>query len=180
VHGSQGILLVSANGIAGITSKGYAKKDLLIEQSDSNLYWKSFQNAGLIDFAKEHFAGSDVQIFAEVIPCQGGYSYGQTTPTVRIFRFIVNSREWCYNEIVEDISTRKLLPLWVPLLYQGPLNGADLPALCQGKEQVSGKELHIREGIVISPEIPRRTRQGFPLYLKFINPKFKSNDNDVS
>lgn len=39
----------------------------------------------------------------------------------------------------------------VPVLYTGPYSRETIEALVEGKEQVSGKELHMREGIVIKP-----------------------------
>ena len=44
----------------------------------------------------------------------------------------------------------------VPVLYSGPYSKEVVDELTNGKETVSGKELHMREGIVIRPFNERR------------------------
>ncbi len=44
----------------------------------------------------------------------------------------------------------------VPWLYVGPYSKEVVEEFTNGKETVSGKELHIREGVVIRPEVERR------------------------
>jgi hypothetical protein len=50
--------------------------------------------------------------------------------------------------------------------------------MCKGMETVSGKQLHIREGVVIRPYIDRCARYNTKLRLKLINPKYKESGDD--
>lgn len=53
-------------------------------------------------------------------------------------------------------------------------------AFAEGKEQVSGKETHIREGGVITPKTLRRAKDGTWLQLKMINPKYKPTGEETN
>ena len=117
-----------------------------------------------------------MQIFAEVFPAQGGaWKYGSDRPHLRIFRLVVDG---C--EVSRQSAAPALWELWVPLIYQGPFVEAELRQLARGREQVSGRELHIREGVVVTPLLPRPAREGWNLALKIINDKFKGSDDDIS
>jgi hypothetical protein len=52
--------------------------------------------------------------------------------------------------------------------------------MCKGMETVSGKQLHIREGVVIRPYIDRCARDNTKLRLKLINPKYKESGDEIS
>lgn len=175
LHGSQTIVYVGADGSEIITSKGLSGKGLVLKPSETNVYWQAVRNLNLFARLRDHFPGQDVQAFGEVIPVQKGFSYGQTRPVLRLFRVVVDGRELASAEIPSA-----LWPEWVPTLYAGPFDRETITSLAKGMEQVSGRNLHIREGIVISPAIPRRASKGFPLYLKVINPKFKDSEEFVS
>jgi hypothetical protein len=45
---------------------------------------------------------------------------------------------------------------------------------------VSGKELHIREGVVVTPVVPRNDSEGHGLAVKFLNSKFKGAATDIA
>ena len=45
---------------------------------------------------------------------------------------------------------------------------------------MSGTEGTIRVGIVVAPKAPRHAREGFPLFLKIINLKYKDNHEFVA
>jgi len=124
-------------------------------------------------------AGKTVQVFAEAFPCQGpAFAYGQAKPTLRVYRLFVDGAEWPVDR-VSTVAPR-LHELWVPLLYRGPYDLDVLVALASGEEQVSGSGANIREGLVVAPAVPRLSGEGFPLFLKIINPKYKDSDEFVS
>lgn len=188
VHNSQINVYFSKNGDIGVSSKGFNEKDQVIEQSEKNLYWQALVNSGLIDFVKTPFStpesleliGHDVQIVGEVIPCQGGYTYGQTSPNLKIFRFRIDGVDLSIKEIEDGFGDFFIKKYWVPILYKGPFNPTIFEKISGGMETVSGKSLHIREGIVIAPAVPRFSKRGFYLLLKFLNKKYKSTDEDLS
>jgi RNA ligase (TIGR02306 family) len=180
LHGTQINIMTSRDNQVAISSKGYLKRDLIIEEDPTNLYWMAAQNCNLITFGQIQFPGHDVQIIGEIVPCQKNYNYGLTKPQVRIFRFICDGEEWSYNRVVTTPKTAYLGAFWVPKIWHGVFKECPFEKLAQGKETLSGHEMHIKEGIVVSPEIPRRSRKGFPLFLKILNSKFKSDDEDFS
>jgi RNA ligase (TIGR02306 family) len=61
---------------------------------------------------------------------------------------------------------------WVPLLYRGPLSGTALQATSSGPETVSGRQVHLREGVVVRPEIERRHPQLGRVILKSLSPQY--------
>ena len=170
LHGSQFILSKFENDVT-ITSKGLLKSGLHIRESERNSYWQAFKNSNL---NLDCFDSGVTRIFGEMIPCQSGYSYGQMIPIVKIFDIRVDGQSIPYDQVPEQFKK-----LWVPVLYDGPYS-EDLVKFCEGKEQVSGKELHIREGAVISPYIDRRACDYSRLRLKMINPKYKETGEEFN
>ena len=188
LNGSQFNAFFSKTGEIGVSSKGYNSRDLVIERSEKNLYWQALENSGLIDFVKctileanaPELYKSDVQLMGEVIPCQKNFSYGQTKPTLKLFRLKVNGYEYSIPELEKIYGIDWLKKYWAPILYHGKFDPDIFEKLSKGMEQVSGKELHIKEGIVVSPEVPRIARRGFPLFLKVLNPKYKETGEEFN
>jgi RNA ligase (TIGR02306 family) len=201
LHGSQFILahdIVSNETI--VSSKGLLKNGLTIEVSDENTYWIAAKNDELVNKICKNFTDGVVQVFGEVIPVQGGYSYGQTKPTARIFDIRLNGESIPYDMVPEDFKS-----LWVPIVFDGQLtldkkevviysdpergihktkNDYLLPKsivdLCKGNELVSGKEVHIREGVVLRPYVDRNAKDGTKLRLKIINPAYKETGEEIN
>jgi len=201
IHGSQFILGHDVNeNETIISSKGMLKKGLVIEEDDSNVYWIAAKNDGIVEKIRSNFNEGVVQVFGEVIPVQGGYSYGQSKPTVRIFDVRFNGVSIPYDTLSEDFTD-----LWVPIvfdgivelvenevvLYSNPEKGIhktkttytlpdSIKRMCKGMELVSGKSVHIREGVVIRPYIDRDAMDGTKLRLKIINPKYKESGEEIN
>lgn len=178
IHGSQANILIEPSGTVHVTSKGLASKRFTILEDASNIYWRALRNSNLVQIVTDCYPGRWVQIFAEAIPAQGqAWSYGAdgNRPVLRLFRIQLDGQELRLEQVPAELRA-----LWVPVLYQGPFQEETLRALAKGKEQVSGRQLHIREGIVITPATPRNSSQGWPLLLKMINDKFKGSDEDPS
>lgn len=201
VHGSQNIIAHNLDtGETIVSSKGILKNGFTIEESDDNTYWMAVKNDGLIQKIVDNFKEGVVQIFGEVVPVQGGYSYGQTKPTVRLFDVRLDGQSIPYDKVPKD-----LLDLWVPIVYDGELNLIEkevvvyedvelgirktrtdniLPKeiidLSKGKELVSGQGVHIREGIVIRPYVDRYSKDGTKLRLKVINPAYKETGEEIN
>lgn len=201
LHGSQFILAhdISQNETI-VSSKGLLKSGLTIEMSNENTYWIAAQNDGVVDKIRQNFTDGVVQVFGEVIPVQGGYSYGQTKPTVRLFDIRVNGESIPYDLVPEDFKS-----LWVPVVFDGVLtldkkevviysdpekgihktkNDYLLPKsivdLCKGNELVSGQGVHIREGVVLRPYVDRNAKDGTKLRLKIINPAYKETGEEIN
>lgn len=186
VHGSQFILAHNIESSETIvTSKGMLKSGLVIEESDSNAYWIAAKNDDIVGKITRNYTTGVIQVFAEVIPVQGGYGYGQLKPTVRIFDIRINGVSIPY-----DVVSSEFRDIWVPVVFDGSINliekdgGYILPKeitdLCKGMELVSGKSVHIREGVVIRPYIDRDARDGTKLRLKIINPSYKETGEEIN
>lgn len=201
VHGSQFILAHDLdNDETMVSSKGMLEKGLCIDDSETNTYWQASKNDDIVNKIKSNFDNGIVQVFGEVLPVQGGYSYGRIKPSVLIFDVRVNSISIPYDRVPQD-----LLDLWVPILFDGDIKleeeeivlyenkeegirktktNYSLPKeiikLCKGKELVSGNSIHIREGFVLRPYVDRNARDGKSIRLKLINPAYKETGEEIN
>lgn len=201
VHGSQFILAHEIETEKTIvSSKGMLKSGLSLEDEEGNTYWVAAKNDNIISKIRNSFSEGVVQVFGEVIPVQKGYNYGQTKPTVRLFDVRVNGQSIPYDKVPGCLRE-----LWVPIIYDGTLNldskeivlyedssrgirktkvdfilPKDVVDLCKGNEMVSGKELHIREGVVLRPYIDRDAKDRTKLRLKIINPAYKETGEEIN
>lgn len=179
-HGSQFVCTSDSLGsTVTITSKGLRKDDLCLQEDENNSYWKAYHNSNVKQVIEDVVSGWNprevVRIFGEVIPCQKGYSYGQTKPVVKLFDIRVDGISIPYDKFPESAKV-----LLVPILYDGEYDEQTVLSYCHGSEQVSGKELHIREGCVIAPYIDRRAKDFSRLRLKILNPKYKQSGEEFN
>lgn len=65
----------------------------------------------------------------------------------------------------------------VPVLYRGPFSKQALDEYTNGKETVSGKGMHIREGVVIRPVVERRDYKLGRIQLKSVSEKYLLRSN---
>lgn len=184
IHGSQiNYILNLETGEEIISSKGLLSRDLVIEKDDTNFYWKAAINSQLKEQAeilgnqcKEKV--TSIQLNGEVIPCQKGYSYGATEPKVLLFSAstVADGKE--SHTAVLNIKKEFSVPVIVTGKY-GELKHT-IRSLAEGMEQVSGKELHIREGVVVRALTDKKSKKGTFLRLKIINPKYKESGEELS
>jgi len=175
LHGTQVNVYVTPDEVS-VTSKGVGSKGLRLREAEGNTYWKAVRAGRLPELAREAFPGQHVQLFGEVLPVQKGYSYGLTSPQVRLFDVKVDGQSVAFGDLPDS-----LLAVWVPVLYQGPLDLEQFQALARGMETVSGQALHIREGVVVRPaDVLRVAQDGSSLQLKVINPKYKDTGEELS
>jgi RNA ligase (TIGR02306 family) len=176
VHGSQVAIVRTVDGNRIISSKGLLSKGLTIDDDATNTYWRAAKNTGIFEVLDEVWPEKHVQVFGEVVPVQKGFSYGFKDPSILYFRVEVDGVILGYDEIPSLICAA-----WVPVIYRGKFNAEEIRKLRGGKEQVSGKELHIREGVVVQPLDARNSSKGgFNLLLKIINPDYKEDGEEIS
>lgn len=192
IHGSQINILIHEDETVELSSKGIIGKGFIIEESEDNVYWKALHRSGIVDLVKKHFPGKFVQVMGEVCPVQSGFDYGYTDPDILFFRLEID-REIIGIPVIRD-SYPDIFEKWAPILYEGPFDIDKLfeiankdnvkGQLVKGMETVSGKRKHIREGVVVSPEIPRLSKKGrFPLFCKIISDAYAKKhetDDDMS
>lgn len=182
LHGSQINTIVHEDGCVEIGSKGLIKKGIVLDRNDTNTYWRAWVASGLLDIKNTFFPDKFVQFFGEVLPVQKGFSYGYDAPILKLFRVEIDRKR--YNPITLQAefpeAADRILPLWVPYMTV-PFDMETVEQMSKGREGVSGRELHIKEGVVVEPETPRMSYgERFPLYLKVINPKYKDDDESLS
>lgn len=154
---------------AEVTSKGLGKRAFVIKEDPDNLYWRCVHQDNLLEKIGTVYPNHLVQIIGEAIPCQKGFTYGLTTlkPRVLIYKIIVNGVQvpfWDVYNAVDDAC----FSLWntVPLLYYGEFKDLKIEEHLSSDSEYQGT---IREGVVISPAIPRLSKDGkCDLYLKLI------------
>lgn len=172
IHGTQLNYIVDRDGSEIVSSKGVLKKGLSIKEDEGNVYWQAVRNSNLYNLSFL-VPGEQVQFIGEVIPTQKGFTYGGKDKRVVLFEVVSDGEMIPYSDLHEDIQT-----LWVPIFHQGSIPfPEELEKLSKGKEQVSGKEEHIREGIVVKALNDSKAEDGTRLALKILNPKYKEEDS---
>ena len=189
VHGSQVNIMKSESGKLTLSSKYLGHEGMLIDEDPTNSYWQAVNNSGLREIlGGTQWAGiagatsATIQVVAELIPCHRKFGYGQTKPMLRIFKLIVNGVELPLSYVLGPDSPvgEAVQKLWVPFIARIPFEPSTFAQYANGMEQVSGKELHIREGVVITPVTPRNDSEGHGLAIKFLNEKFKGAPTDFA
>ncbi|MFI7502042.1 RNA ligase (ATP) [Streptomyces sp. NPDC049687] len=162
LHGSACLLTyVADEGRVYVSSKGFGAKSLALVEDPRNLYWRAVRGHGVAEAAArlaERLGARRVGVFGEV------YGAG-----VQDLTYGADGRRETLGYAVFDVSAeiggavRWLdagellggeLPL-VPRLYEGPYDSERVLEIATGRETVSGRELHLREGVVIRPAAER-------------------------
>lgn len=161
-----------------VTTKNKLKDGFEIIETAENAYWQAVRNENMKELVEDYVKAYAlhnciIDIKGELIPVQRGYTYGQDKATLRLFAFIYDGDMIDYDNLYEPIRN-----LWVPLIARGQLHTLDIYELAKGRETVSGKEVSIREGVVLQPRIPRKDRRGNNyLFAKVINTAYSKKEN---
>jgi RNA ligase (TIGR02306 family) len=201
VHNSQITLAYNCETKETIvSSKGLLKSGLSIKEEENNAYWTAAKNCKIVETIQKNFQSGVVQIFGEIIPVQKGYNYGQTDLTLRLFDVRLNGKSIEYDRVPSEFSA-----IWVPVIYDGECRmnskevvlhrshdgqiletkitnilSTEITELCKGTEKVSGRNQHIREGIVVRPYKDRLAHDGTKLRLKILNPEYKETGEEFN
>ncbi|MGW2744430.1 RNA ligase (ATP) [Streptomyces sp. NPDC001450] len=162
LHGSACLLTYLADeDRVHVSSKGFGAKSLALKEDPRNLYWRAVRGHGVPEVAArlaERLGARRVGVFGEV------YGAG-----VQDLTYGADGRRETLGYAVFDVSaeidgtvrwldaTELLggeLPL-VPRLYSGPYDIERVLEFASGRETVSGRGLHLREGVVIRPSVER-------------------------
>lgn len=73
VHNSQINVIRDEEMNLVLSSKGIIKRGLLIEENETNMYWKAVHNTNLKEILDTAFPGIFVQVMGEAGPCQAGF-----------------------------------------------------------------------------------------------------------
>ncbi|MFI7404535.1 RNA ligase (ATP) [Streptomyces sp. NPDC049541] len=162
LHGSACLLTYLADeDRVHVSSKGFGAKSLALKEDPRNLYWRAVHGHGAAEAAvrlAERLGARRVGIFGEV------YGAG-----VQDLTYGADGRRESLGYAVFDVSAeidgtvRWLdaaellggeLPL-VPRLYEGAYDIERVLEVASGRETVSRRGLHLREGVVIRPVVER-------------------------
>ncbi|MFF3215567.1 RNA ligase (ATP) [Streptomyces sp. NPDC002886] len=165
LHGTACLFTYVAEGERTlVTSKGFGAKGLALKEDERNLYWRAVQGHDVPAVAAKlaaRLGASRVGIFGEVYGAGvQDLAYGtdartaDAPPGYAVFDVsaeIGGQLRWLDPAAVLDNGE---LPL-VPKLYEGPYALDTVLELASGRETVSGKAAHLREGVVIRPTAER-------------------------
>ncbi|MBW5485171.1 RNA ligase (ATP) [Streptomyces bambusae] len=145
-----------------VSSKGFGSKGLALKEEERNLYWRAVRAHDVQAVAARlaaRLGATRVGIFGEVYGAGvQDLAYGDdartaTGPGLAVFDVsaeIDGQVRWLDPEQVLEGE----LPL-VPRLFTGAYDLDRVLELATGRETVSGRELHLREGVVIRPVTER-------------------------
>ncbi|MBT2423517.1 RNA ligase (ATP) [Streptomyces sp. ISL-22] len=162
LHGSACLLTyVADEERVYVSSKGFGAKSLALKEDPRNLYWRAVRGHGVAEAAArlaERLGARRVGIFGEVFGAGvQDLTYGadgrRETLGYAVFDVSVEidgQVRWLDAAEVLDGE----LPL-VPRLFEGPFDIERVLEVATGRETVSGRELHLREGVVIRPAVER-------------------------
>jgi len=165
VHGTCSLLGL-LGGERAMSSKGYGAGGKMIKADEKNLYWRMARKYNL--FEKIEGLGN-VMLFGETFGAGiQDLSYGvqKGEPSYFAFDMSINGRYLDYNAF-EKICTERDIPM-AHILYRGPF-GPECIAHTSGTETISGKAVHMREGIVIRPVKERYEHDIGRVILKSVN-----------
>lgn len=142
-----------------VTSKGIAKQGLALEDlrdeagASVNAYWKAVRQEGLEDklrMISEAEGGIEVTLYGETLGVQDlRYGFDGGRLGFRAFDLRIGA-EFTDASIFVGACMAHDIPL-VPLIYKGPYSDEAVWVAASGREQVTGAEGHIREGVVVRP-----------------------------
>jgi RNA ligase (TIGR02306 family) len=177
-HPEQGALVVASKGLS---AKGLALQ-VGAPENRNNLYLRAVRAWELEARLRAWVGERDAPVFllGEVFGAgvqDLGYGQSRTggaPPGFRAFDLRIGGREdgrYLGDRELERALHRLGVPR-VPVLHRGPFDRAVLAAHTRGCETVSGRELHLREGVVVRPLVERRHALLGRVQLKSINPAY--------
>nr|BFD94466.1 RNA ligase (ATP) [Kitasatospora sp. Xyl93] len=162
LHGSCCLVTyVAATGEVRVSSKGIGAQGLALAEDPRNLYWRAVRAYDIPAVAArlaERLGAERVGIFGEVFG-EGvqDLGYGASARIERpgyaafdVSALVDGQLNWLSAAELLDGQ----LPL-VPELWRGPFDPETVLGFARGKETVSGRELHLREGVVVRPVAER-------------------------
>ncbi|MEU2117784.1 RNA ligase (ATP) [Streptomyces sp. NPDC016459] len=163
LHGTACLLTYHAEeGRVQVSSKGFGAKGLALTEDPRNLYWRAVHGHGLPAVAErlaKRLGARRVGLFGEVYGSgvqDLAYGADARSTTVGYALFDVSAEidgrvRWLDPaDVLEAVE----VPL-VPRLYSGPYDLDTVLAHATGRETVSGRAAHLREGVVIRPATER-------------------------
>lgn len=167
LHGTACCLTYTARGgVVRVTSKGLGAQRLALREDDRNLYWRAVRAHRVPEAAAAlavRLGATRVGVYGEVYGAGvQDLGYGADSrrggPAYAVFDVVAETAgrlRWLDPAELRELLA-DALPL-VPTLWTGPFDTARVLELAEGRETVSGRDLHIREGVVVRPLTDRHS-----------------------
>ncbi|MEV7280264.1 RNA ligase (ATP) [Streptomyces sp. NPDC093111] len=166
LHGTACLVThLAGEGRTLVSSKGFGAKGLALREDPRNLYWRAVLGHGLPAVAARlaaRLGARRVGLFGEVYGAGvQDLAYGANARVEDGLGFALFDLCAKIDGRVRWLDPAEVLepgelPL-VPRLYSGPYDLGTVLALASGRETVSGRELHLREGVVIRAATERHS-----------------------
>ncbi|MGW0896687.1 RNA ligase (ATP) [Streptomyces goshikiensis] len=167
LHGTACLLTYVAEGERVlVSSKGFGSKGLALKEEERNVYWRAVRGHRVPEVAARLAAtlgASRVGVFGEVYGTgvqDLGYGahagLADTAPGFAVFDVCAEIDGRVRWLDPAEVLAEGELPL-VPRLFEGPYEPDVVLELATGRETVSGRNLHLREGVVIRPAVERHS-----------------------
>jgi hypothetical protein len=120
--------MLDESGKVTLTSKYLGQAGFVIDEDPNNNYWRAAKNSGLLARLRgdTRYEGLNIQVCAEVIPCQKGFNYGcSTEPTLKVFKLVIDGVPLALDTVFDwktqsDISPTCGYPV-SPVFHSPPL-----------------------------------------------------------
>jgi RNA ligase (TIGR02306 family) len=187
-HGTCSIMTRLVDGELAVSSKGLASRQMaIVNELDNhdapvNAYHRMaarYDVQAKLDVLATRYPGSVITLFGETLGVQDlMYGLQKGELSFRAFDIRVDDRFLDHDEFA---AACVLLDLpQVPLLYRGPFDRVKIDEVTTGRETISGKETHVREGVVVRPVIERRDDELGRVIVKSISPKYLLRKGDAT
>lgn len=171
-----------------VCSKGLGAKGFFFKLDDeanaNNVYVRTAQQLDIFNRLDDRIKDecTEILLFGEIYGVQDlKYDYAPGATNFRAFDLKLNG-EFVNLDTLEDCCRVLRVPM-VPILYEGPFSKEVLLEHTVGKETLSGRGLHVREGVVVKPVIERlnpKLPHGGRVCGKSINPAYLLRGGDTS
>lgn len=171
-----------ADGVPGegfVSSKGQGAKGLVFKhnaENDSNLYVRAYRALNVLERMAQAFgdATQPVLLLGEIVGAGvQDLAYGHTgnAITFRAFDVLHGTRaeHRALDDDALDATLARLDLPRVPVLDRAPFSKALVEHWTSGQETLSGRETHLREGVVIKPAVERRDPEIGRVLLKSVS-----------
>jgi len=168
-------------------SKGLGAQGLCFkpnEANTNNVYVRAMRQNGIFEKLLSYLGkqADPVFLLGEVYgPGVQDLTYGDKL-NFRVFDAVakVNSQLVYWNVDTMQAICKNMNIETVPFLYRGPFSKELMMQYTSGKETVSGKEIHTREGIVIKPGQERREPELGRVILKSVSQEYLLRKGDTT
>jgi len=169
-----------------VASKGLAARGVGFKDNDANknnVYLRALKNGDIFNKIFNYYDTWNFPIFflGEVYGPVQDLHYGNDL-AFRVFDIctgIIDELYYMPPIAVAEICHSMGINM-VPILYTGPYEKEIVTQLTSGKETVSGKESHIREGVVIRPIVERKHNNLGRVILKSVSPEYLLRKGNVT